>query len=296
LEAIPGLVHGFSTRDSGFPGRDFDLARSATAQRRFARAVFGGEAARRLGRSRGTRSAHDASELPPVEPIQLRQIHSGLVWQDPKPGTAGDAAFSRTLGRLLAIRTADCLPILLADSTSRAFAAVHAGWRGTLNRIVEKTVGEMFKTWATQPANLRVAIGPGIRACCYEVGEEVIAAFDARFDYVSALVHDVEDDPLRTRYPMLFLTGAPPGHPYDPRWNPQHPRRLDLAEANRRQLVAAGVPADAIDVLPYCTACHPELFFSHRRGERGRMLSAIGRLAQPPAASRPRSVQAAVAD
>lgn len=249
LEAVPGLVHGFSTRASG------NLAHSPAAQRRFARVVYGGEA----------------------ELTQLRQIHSALVWRDPKPGTAGDAAFSRKRGHVLAIRTADCLPILIADTRTLAFAAIHAGWRGTLARIAEKAVGELRAAFGTDPAHLRAAIGPGIRACCYEVGEEVVQAFQARFDYAAALVHDVEDDPLRTRYPMLFLTGAPPGHPYDPRWNPQHPRRLDLADANRRQLIAAGVPAAAIDVLPYCTACHPELFFSHRRGERARMLSAIGR-------------------
>lgn len=101
-------------------------------------------------------------------------------------------------------------------------------------------------------------------------------AFRARFDYADELFLEAEDDPLRTRYPMLFLTGAPPGHPYDPRWNPSPQLRLDLAAANRRQLLQIGLPSDAIEVLPYCTACHPELFYSHRRGDTGRMLSAIG--------------------
>ncbi|HEY7837252.1 MAG TPA: peptidoglycan editing factor PgeF [Terriglobales bacterium] len=256
LEAVPGLVHGFSTRDSGLRGRDFDLRRSATAQRRFACAVYGAAA--------------------PL--LQLRQIHSSLVWRDPKPGTAGDAAISPTTGHLLAVRTADCLPILLVDLEHRAIAAIHAGWRGTLARIAEKTVGEMRAAWGTDPAQVRAALGPSIRACCYEVGEEIVQAFQARFDYAEALFQAAEDDPLRTRYPMLFLTGAPPGHPYDPRWNPAQPRRLDLAEANRRQLLAAGLAPAAIDVLPHCTACHPELFFSHRRGATGRMLSAIGRI------------------
>lgn len=267
LSALPWLRHGFSTRRGATPGQDFDLARSVRNQRAFVRALTG------AARSR------PASEL-----IQLRQIHSDLVWLDPEAGCAGDALLSRQAGRLLAVRTADCCPILLADTRLHAVAAVHAGWRGTLARVSAKAVGEMQAAFGTDPADLVAAVGPSIRGCCYEVGEEVVGAFQARFDRAGEWLQSPEDDPVRSRYPMLFMTGAPPGHPYDPRWNREAAKRLDLALANRHQLERAGVPAAAIDVLPFCTHCHPDRFFSHRAGAQGRMLAAIGVAPIAPAA------------
>ncbi len=211
---------------------------------------------------------------------EARQIHSSLVWRVPEQlqqDLAGDALWTQAEGFLLTVRTADCTPILLADIKQRRVAAIHAGWRGTLDRIVEKTVGELLRA-GSRLADLRAVIGPGIRGCCYEVGPEVVQAFEARFDYAKALLSEAEDDPVRSRYPMLFMTGAPPGHPYDPRWNPETPARLDLAEANRQQLLKMGLQAAQIEVLPYCTACRTDLFFSHRReqGKTGRMAAAIG--------------------
>jgi copper oxidase (laccase) domain-containing protein len=118
------------------------------------------------------------------------------------------------------------------------------------------------------------AIGPGILACCYAVGEEVFSEFESQFAYGAELFREVYDaDPVRTKYPMLFLTQRAPGHsPIGPSLH------VDLIEANRRQLVAAGMKADAIGVVGACTNCHPEMFFSHRgsHGRCGRMLSVIG--------------------
>lgn len=248
LSREPWLWHGFSTRE-------VDLAGSRARQREFGREVAGGQAA-------------------PV--IVLKQVHGDLIWQDAKHGQVGDGQMTRRAGRLLAVRTADCCPILMADVRRHAVAAVHAGWRGTLAGIAGKAVGEMRAAFGSRPEDLRVAIGPSNRGCCYEVGEEVREAFRARFAYADELFSEADDDPVRNRYPMLFLTGAPPGHPYDPRWNPAVKLRLDVTEANRRQLLDTGLSQAAVEILPYCTGCRPDLFFSHRRGEGGRMLAVIG--------------------
>ncbi|MGH9482983.1 MAG: peptidoglycan editing factor PgeF, partial [Terriglobales bacterium] len=202
--------------------------------------------------------------------LMVKQIHSDLVWTDPAPGTPGDGMLTRQPGRLLALRTADCCPILIADTKRRAVAAVHAGWRGTRDRIVEKAVGEMRARWGSDPGDLVAAIGPGIRVCCYEVGAEVQQAFRARFAYADQLFLDDGG------FPMQFLSGAPPGHADDARWRPASKLRLDLAQANARQLRDAGIPNGAVEIMPYCTVCQAGRFYSHRRGETGRMLSAIG--------------------
>lgn len=208
--------------------------------------------------------------------LMVKQIHSALVWADPAPGTAGDAILTHTSGRLLALRTADCCPILIADTKRRAVAAVHAGWRGTLARIAERAVGEMRARWGSDPADMCAAIGPGIRVCCYEVGAEVQQAFRTQFDYADELFANSGNGTGEDQYPMAFLSGAPPGHPELARWEPSIRPRLDLGQANRRQLLQSGVPSVAVEILPYCTVCRSDLFYSHRRGDQGRMLSAIG--------------------
>jgi YfiH family protein len=238
LSGLPWLRHGFGTRACGLsrPPRRYDHPRA----------------------------------------LMLRQIHSGLVWTDPAPGQAGDGMLTARPGRLLAIRTADCCPILIADVRRRVVAAVHAGWRGALARIAEKAVGEMRRQFGSDPADLRAALGPSIRACCYEVGDELRQHFRARFSYADELFQPVAEDPVQSRYPMLFLTGSPPGHPGDPRWNHAPRERFDLTRALERQLAAAGIASTARETLPYCTSCRRDRFFSHRRGDAGRLLSAIG--------------------
>jgi YfiH family protein len=191
----------------------------------------------------------------------------------------GDALMTRQRGLLLGIQTADCVPVLIADTKTRAVAAFHAGWRGTLARIVERGVGTMRLEFGSQPKNLIAAIGPAIGACCYSVGEEVRHEFESQFAYAPELFSEVYDsDPVRDKYPMLFLTARAPGHS---NIGPQI--HLDLHEANRRQLLDAGVKAKAITVVGECTACARlrdgrRKYFSHRaeHGFTGRMLSAIG--------------------
>jgi YfiH family protein len=163
---------------------------------------------------------------------------------------------------------------LVADRKRRVVAALHAGWRGTVKRIVEMGVGRMRLEFGSRPDDLIAAIGPGIGACCYGVGEEVLSEFESQFTYARELFREVFDsDPVRTKYPMLFLTQRAPGH------SPLGPSlHLDLIEANRRQLVDAGLKPRAIKAVGGCTNCQPELFFSHRgsRGHAGRMMSVIG--------------------
>jgi YfiH family protein len=230
----------------------------------------------------GTRAcglARPPSRYDHARVLMLHQIHSGLVWADPPPGQPGDGMLTQNRGPLLAIRTADCCPILIADVRRRVVAAVHAGWRGALARIAEKAVGEMRRQFGSHPADLRAALGPCIRACCYQVGNELRQHFNARFLYADELFQPAAEDPVQSRYPMLFLTGSPPGHPGHPRWDREPSLRFDLARALARQLADAEIPTTAIEVLAYCTACRGDLFFSHRRGDQGRMLSAIGKIA-----------------
>jgi YfiH family protein len=180
---------------------------------------------------------------------------------------------------MLGIQTADCVPVLLADTRTRAVAAFHAGWRGTLTRIVEHGVGTMRVAYGSRPKDLIAAIGPAIRPCCFAVGEEVSFAFESQFRYDRKLFREVYDaDPVKQKYPMLFLTARAPGHS---NLGPQ--MHMDLQMANRRQLLDAGLRAKAITVVEECTACARladgrRRYFSHRaeHGYTGRMLSVIG--------------------
>jgi polyphenol oxidase len=274
LTKIPRLVHGFSTRTGGssraYGGHALNLGftpdDSKTAVERN-RAAFSRELA--------------AANWPLVTP---RQIHSDailFVEAHSKSQLVGDGLITSTPGLLLAIQTADCLPIVLVDPKRRAVGVFHAGWRGTLKRIVEKGVGEMRRRFGTRPGDLRAAIGPGIHGCCYQVGKEVRDQFESQFGYAAKLFREAEErDPVREKYPMLFLTARPPGHS-------ELPKKifLDLVEANRQQLSAAGVPARSIEASPLCTNCRTDLLFSYRaeKGKTGRMMAVVGiRDEQPP--------------
>ena len=276
LEKIPWLVHGFSTRAGGFSrayGKaDLNLGFTkddprATVERN--RAAF--LAALDGARARQNKNAHD------WKLITLRQIHSDIIHPvDAKSDVPliGDGLVTAAPGLLLGIQTADCLPIILVDSKRRAVGVFHAGWRGTVKRIVEKGAGEMHRWFGTRPEDIKAAIGPGIGGCCYEVGEEVRTKFESQFSYAAKLFREVKDsDPVREKYPLLFLSARAPGHGELP------PKIfLDLAEANRRQLLSVGVPAKSIETAPMCTTCHTDLLFSYRaeKGKTGRMMAAAG--------------------
>jgi YfiH family protein len=272
LGEVPWLIHGFSTRSGGastcYGGRDLNLGvtpddKPENVHRN--RAVF----LQALG-------ATDANgSLWPV--VQLKQIHSGIVHKvdasSLQPLT-GDGLITNTPGLLLVVKTADCVPVLVADGKRKVIGAFHAGWRGTAARIVEKAIGEMRRHFASDPSDIRAAIGPCIRRCCYVVGDEVRAEFESQFAYASDLFHEVfNSNSLHVRYPLLFLNQRAPGH-----GSAASELHLDLVEANLRQLGAAGVGSEHIEVIDGCTACDTTRYFSHRAefGKTGRMMAAIG--------------------
>jgi polyphenol oxidase len=212
--------------------------------------------------------------------VPLRQFHSNLVviadLADAGRDTPrkADGLLSAQPGCLIAVQTADCVPVLVTDRKRRVVGAFHAGWRGTAKRIVENGVGRMRLEFGSRPADLIAAIGPAIGPCCYAVGEEVLAEFESQFTYGRELFREVYDsDSLRQRYPMLFLNQRAPGH--GPSGSRLH---VDLREGNRRQLLACGVPARSIQEVGGCTQCSPDLYFSHRgsNGRTGRMMAVIG--------------------
>ena len=209
--------------------------------------------------------------------VTLRQIHSDLIHcvdSLPEQGLVGDGLITATPGILLAIQTADCLPVIVADTKRRAVGVFHAGWRGTVKRIVEKGVGEMQRWFGSKPRELVAAIGPAVHECCYTVGEEVRENFRSQFEYADSLFHEVkESDPVREKYPLLFLTARAPGHSTLP-----VNIFLNLVEANRRQLLDAGMIASNIDASPLCTSCRTDLLFSYRaqHGITGRLMGVAG--------------------
>jgi polyphenol oxidase len=165
-----------------------------------------------------------------------------------------DAIVSDASGVLAGVKTADCVPLLIGDPETGGFAAVHAGWRGTLGEIARVAVQRLEQEYKARPENLRVAIGAAAGGCCYEVGEEVIDAFTGSF----STAHEL-------------FTETRPGHAL-----------VDLLKANRDQLIATGVREDRIHTAPLCTMCRTDLFFSYRKEKRlhgkvGRLMAVVGR-------------------
>lgn len=271
LKTFSWLVNGFSTRNHGvsrvYGGQALNLGftkhDSRAAVERNRRMFL-----RQLGAIEGGKSW-------PL--ITLRQIHSDLIHcvdRLPEHPLTGDGLITCTPGILVAVQTADCLPLILVDTKNRAVGVFHAGWRGTLKRIAEKGVGEMQRCFGTEPRNIRAAIGPGVHSCCYEVGPEVREKFDSQFAYAAEPFREIkETDPIREKYPLLFLSAWPPGH------GELAPKIfLDLVEANRRQLVAAGVAPKNIEASELCTVCRRDMLFSYRaeKGMTGRMMGVAG--------------------
>jgi YfiH family protein len=270
LRQIPWLIHGFSTRPGGYSraygGHALNLGFTKTDAKA---AVERNRAAFLL------RLGVDGRRPSPM--VTLRQVHSDLIHRVstvPDPSLVGDGLMTDTPGPVLAVQTADCLPVIMVDPNQRAVAVLHAGWRGTVKRIVEKGVGEMRRQFGSRPRDLLAAIGPGVHSCCYGVGEEVRQHFESQFAYALELFREVkESDPVREKYPLLFLSARAPGHS-----NLPVKIFLDLVEANRRQLLDAGVSAQNVETVPLCTSCHTDLLFSHRaeRGATGRLMGAVG--------------------
>ena len=275
-DAFPWLVSGFSTRAGG--NSIAYSANRATGELNLSYTEADSRA--NVDRNRKALLRHLRATPANATLVTVRQVHSGMI-REVTAANAGsmatlkaDGLITRAPGLLLAIQTADCVPVLVVDPVNHAVAAFHAGWRGTAQRIVERGIGFMRARFGSDPALLRAAIGPSIGQCCYSVGEELIHEFDSQFAYSRELLREVYDsDVVKLKYPMLFLTARAPGHS---NIGPQ--THLDLPEANRRQLLDAGLQAANIWSSGECTACHPEKYFSHRgeHGFTGRMLSVVG--------------------
>jgi len=249
-----GFVNGFSTRLGGvsempanslsLAGFHDDAAENILENRRRFLKLFPGQWA-----LAGCWQVHGAD---------VRVVQSV---EDAKPAetTLGETIYCDVIvsdanGVLAAVKTADCVPILLGDPGTRAFAAVHAGWRGTLATAVIVAVQRLKDEYNVKPENLRVAIGASAGPCCYEVGSEVIDAFTTRFGGGANL-----------------FTTTRPGH-----------AMVDLLKANRDQLQSAGVIPERIHTAPICTMCRTDLFFSYRKeknlhGKVGRLMAIVGR-------------------
>ena len=272
---IPWLWHGFSTRLGG-------VSRAYCAEDAPGEMNLGFTA--EDGRDAVIRNRQLLAEAVTGDPetplIAVRQFHSNLlhlavtadaqrerVWR-------ADGILTAEPGFLIGIQTADCIPVLVADRRRRVVGAFHAGWRGTVKRIVETGVGRMRLEFGCRPEDLVAAIGPGASACCYAVGEEVLSEFESQFQYAHELFREVYSaDVVRDKYPMLFLTQRAPGHsPIGPSLH------LDLIEANRRQLLDVGLKLQAIYAVGGCTHCQTEWFYSHRasKGRAGRMMAVVG--------------------
>ncbi|MEK7830730.1 MAG: peptidoglycan editing factor PgeF [Acidobacteriota bacterium] len=193
--------------------------------------------------------------------VTAKQIHSADVRSVADAEDAltearpGDALTANVEKVLLAIQTADCMPILIVDERTRAFAAVHAGWRGTLAGIVARTIERMQQEYGSRPEDLHAALGPAICAEVFEVGAEVLDAFRAEYDYAEVLFSDLQ---------------------------PNGKGHINLNLANTRQLTDAGLRADRIYDCGLCTWMRNDLFFSYRleRGAEkpvGRLMGVIGR-------------------
>jgi hypothetical protein len=262
-ERYEWLLHGFSTRDGGisqvYGGSTLNLgwtkedhpASVAENRRRFLDTVCG----ERTG-----------SVL-----VGMKQIHSSIVrvvkkgdgalegklqTKEGKAVLEGDGLITNVPRVLLGVGTADCVPVLVVDVTRRVVAAFHAGWRGTAVRIVERGITIMQEEYGSQVRDMVAAVGPSIGPCCYTVGEEVRSEFGRQFRYAEE----------------LFV------RPIDSR-----EVRLNLWEANRRQLLDVGVADASIAMMRECTACAANQtgglrYFSHRgeQGVAGRMLNVVG--------------------
>jgi polyphenol oxidase len=258
------LIHGFSTRAGG--------SSSLNGEKVLNLGFAEWDSRENVPENRKRfQSALNADEL---KLVSLSQIHSDAIHffeQNPVGPCRGDASLTNRPGLLLAIQTADCVPILLVDPKTLSIAAVHAGWRGTLQRIAAKTVGRMQMEFGTRPADLLAAIGPAIGGCCYEVGTEVATQFSAQFANANEFFDEwrTGDEPN----PLQWLNMMPPGHQPPPK-----KVLLDLRKANRAQLLEAGLRVQNIFVSELCTACRTDLFFSYRKEgpQSGRMMAVVG--------------------
>lgn len=201
----------------------------------------------------GTRLLERASLQKDYTPIFLHQVHQDRIIRIVSDGTVkeddGDGLTTNTLNQLIAVSTADCVPILLFDPVKKAAAALHAGWRGSILNISGKGVRNLVLNYGSDPKDVVAGIGPSIGPCCFEVGLDVVSAAEEKTSYGERVLQKKGNG----------------------KW------RLDLVKLNSLQLMDAGIPPDQIQAAGLCTACLPNLFTSFRRDKKivGSMMSGI---------------------
>jgi polyphenol oxidase len=189
--------------------------------------------------------ARDVVMVTQVHGCNVLVVRKGQPIPSPRP--EADALISDAPDMAIAVRAADCVPLLMADRARGVVAAVHAGWRGTAARVAVAAVDALGREFGTQPSDLIAAIGPNIGACCYEVGTDLVDAF-------AAAGHE------RYLIDRWFL--APP----PARGSSERPGlRLDVARSNVDQLILAGVPEEQIYASGLCTAMHLDVLTSYRK-------------------------------
>ncbi|MEJ2717132.1 MAG: peptidoglycan editing factor PgeF [Deltaproteobacteria bacterium] len=231
--------------------------------------------------------------LDPARIAFARQVHGSAIEvleSVPRIAPTADALATAVPGLFLAVKTADCLPILLLDPARRVVAAVHAGWNGTRRRIVRNVVRMMKSEFRSDPSDLLVFLGPAIGSCCYEVGETVLVPFRREFpgadSFIVSLGQRENADPFQRHNPadpiaesseFLRARGLEP-RPLTATREASKSFRLNLVGANRAELRREGIPENHIFATNLCTACYPDLFFSHRRdhGRTGRHIAIVG--------------------
>jgi polyphenol oxidase len=234
LAQYPGIVHGMSTTVGGVSPAPYLLNCSTSV----------GDVPENVAENRRRFAA--ALGLDPGAVAFTRQIHSDTIIRVEAPGTyeSCDALLTNRKGTGLAISIADCIPILLFDRVTGTIGAVHAGWRGSRDRIIVKAIDRMGKEYGVRPGDLAAYVGPSAGVCCYEVGEEVASIFGEKYS--------------------VRKEGGKP--------------HIDLKAWNRMLLEECGLRGENIDVAGECTICSGGKFHSYRRdGARsGRMLAIIG--------------------
>lgn len=236
-----GIPHAFTTRVGGVSAPPFDTLNLGRGVGDAPEAVRANRALVLSVLGRDLAAHVEASQAHGAKAAVVGVADRGAIM----PGV--DILVTRDPSVVLAVHCADCVPVILVDSTRGAVAAVHTGWRGTAEGAAAAAVRAMGDACGSHPGDLVVALGPAIGPCCYQVDRPVIERFDAW--------------PWTDEVFVPVRTG---------RW------RLDLWDANRRQLIDAGIPPDAVAVAGLCTACHRDLLFSHRRdGLSGRMAALI---------------------
>jgi YfiH family protein len=238
LSVQPGIGHFVTDRNSNAEGEPFTLSFSSTPDRALV--------------TENRRLLAESMDVPEYALFLPSQVHKTRIVHVSSATTKNDlletdALITQQPGLCIAVMSADCVPIVLYDARNNVVAAVHSGWRGTVSRILEKTLNEMRAQYGTRGEDIIAGIGPSVSAASYEVGEEVITAVQEAF-------HSTIDLLTHTR--------------------PQK-AQLDLWNANRHQLIEFGVPEIQIEVSNLCTVIHNHAFFSARKGDAGRFAAGI---------------------